>query len=120
MAKIVFQALISQDECDIQYQSRSVLIYQDLRLVEQRTVLENVLSGDWTNHRWQHFDFSQKHKEKALQLIQDVGLNAFKYRFVSQLSGGQQQRVAIARALVNWISKRLSKFFTSFDSCKKN
>ncbi len=91
---------ISQDECDIQYQSRSVLIYQDLRLVEQRTVLENVLSGDWTNHRWQHFDFSQKHKEKALQLIQDVGLNAFKYRFVSQLSGGQQQRVAIARALM--------------------
>ena len=38
-------------------------------------------------------------KEKALQLLQMVGLEAKANEYPSRLSGGQQQRVAIARAL---------------------
>ncbi|OBU12283.1 amino acid ABC transporter ATP-binding protein [Morganella psychrotolerans] len=38
-------------------------------------------------------------KEKALKLLERVGLSSHADKFPSQLSGGQQQRVAIARAL---------------------
>jgi glutamate/aspartate transport system ATP-binding protein len=37
--------------------------------------------------------------EKALRLLERVGLSAYADRFPGELSGGQQQRVAIARAL---------------------
>jgi glutamate/aspartate transport system ATP-binding protein len=37
--------------------------------------------------------------EKALKLLDRVGLKDFAHKFPGQLSGGQQQRVAIARAL---------------------
>ena len=37
--------------------------------------------------------------EKALKLLEVVGLKAHAQKFPAQLSGGQQQRVAIARAL---------------------
>jgi glutamate/aspartate transport system ATP-binding protein len=38
-------------------------------------------------------------RDKALKLLDRVGLIAHKDKFPGQLSGGQQQRVAIARAL---------------------
>ena len=38
-------------------------------------------------------------KEKALTLLERVGLSAHANKYPGQLSGGQQQRVAIARAL---------------------
>ena len=39
-------------------------------------------------------------REKALKLLERVGLSAHANKFPAQLSGGQQQRVALARALV--------------------
>jgi glutamate/aspartate transport system ATP-binding protein len=41
----------------------------------------------------------QEATEKAMQLLERVGLSNQSAKFPSQLSGGQQQRVAIARAL---------------------
>ncbi len=38
-------------------------------------------------------------REKALKLLERVGLSAHANKFPAQLSGGQQQRVALARAL---------------------
>ena len=38
-------------------------------------------------------------KQKALDLLDAVGLEGLENRFPSQMSGGQRQRVAIARAL---------------------
>ncbi len=38
-------------------------------------------------------------RDKALKLLERVGLSAHQDKFPGQLSGGQQQRVAIARAL---------------------
>ena len=37
--------------------------------------------------------------DKAMKLLERVGLTGFAHRYPGQLSGGQQQRVAIARAL---------------------
>ena len=40
-------------------------------------------------------------KERAIQLLNDVGLQDRIYHLPSELSGGEQQRVTIARALAN-------------------
>ena len=40
-------------------------------------------------------------KERAIECLRSVGLEAKAYNRPNQLSGGQKQRVAIARALVN-------------------
>jgi iron(III) transport system ATP-binding protein len=42
----------------------------------------------------------QQIREKALKVLDLVGLNGLEDRYPAQLSGGQQQRVALARALV--------------------
>jgi len=42
----------------------------------------------------------QQMNEKALKVLELVGLSGLEDRYPSQLSGGQQQRVALARALV--------------------
>jgi putative ABC transport system ATP-binding protein len=39
--------------------------------------------------------------ERALVLLEEVGLGAYAHRLPSDLSGGERQRVAIARALAN-------------------
>ncbi|MGL4508664.1 ABC transporter ATP-binding protein, partial [Cetobacterium sp.] len=44
---------------------------------------------------------TEKDKERALELLEYVGLKDFINRNSNNLSGGQQQRVAIARALMN-------------------
>jgi lipoprotein-releasing system ATP-binding protein len=40
-------------------------------------------------------------RERALQILRDLGLAGQEHKLPSQLSGGQRQRVAIARALAN-------------------
>lgn len=45
--------------------------------------------------------FRRKHREKIMQAIEQVGLQAYARENISHLSGGQQQRAFIARALVS-------------------
>ena len=70
------------------------MIFQGFNLVNQRTVLSNVeqplkIAGVSRKDR----------REKALQMLEIVGLSDKKDVFPARLSGGQKQRVAIARAL---------------------
>lgn len=71
------------------------VIFQDLKLLHDRTVLENVMLP------LQFSGVSEKEaKSKADEVLLNVGLNEMGYKFPLQLSGGERQRVAIARALV--------------------
>ena len=63
-------------------------VYQFFNLINDITVYQNVTLAP-----------GSRDKEKALELLDRVGLKDKKDKFPRQLSGGQQQRVAIARAL---------------------
>ena len=72
------------------------MIFQHFNLLEQQTVLNNVcfpleIRGIPRKER----------REKAMELLEKVGLAEKAEAYPSQLSGGQKQRVAIARVLAN-------------------
>ena len=71
------------------------LVFQNFNLFPQYTVLENITLAPTLLKK----DEPRKLTEKALKLLEKVGLSAKKDAYPHQLSGGQQQRVAIARAL---------------------
>ncbi|MDE6434296.1 MAG: methionine ABC transporter ATP-binding protein [Lachnospiraceae bacterium] len=72
------------------------MIFQHFNLLMQKSVLENVCFPLYIQKK------SRKEaKEKALELLDLVGLSDKKNAYPAQLSGGQKQRVAIARALAS-------------------
>lgn len=78
------------------YRSTHVgVIFQSYNLLPHLTALENIiLSMDITKKK------IENKKEKALEILKDVGIGEEKAkRRILLLSGGEQQRVAIARAL---------------------
>jgi phosphonate transport system permease protein len=81
----------------------AALVYQDLRLVAERTVLDNACSGAFGELRpWQGIlRFPEDIRLRALDLLEDLGLRDLHDRRVGSLSGGQRQRVAMARALMS-------------------
>ena len=70
--------------------------FQANNLIPYLTVLENVELMLRLNK-----DLSSQNAQKAVALIERLGLAAELHKMPNQLSGGQQQRVAIARALVH-------------------
>ena len=81
----------------IPYMRRTLgVIFQDFRLIENKTVFENVAFA------MRVVGASTKEIKKRVPYVLDlVGLENRGRRFPNELSGGEQQRVAIARALVN-------------------
>ena len=71
------------------------LVFQNFNLFPQYSVLENITLAPTLLKQGTH----QQITDKALQLLEKVGLSQKKDAYPHQLSGGQQQRVAIARAL---------------------
>lgn len=70
------------------------MIFQSYNLLEQRTVLRNVLYPLELTH-----EDRRTARTRAMQLLDLVGLADRASAYPAQLSGGQKQRVAIARAL---------------------
>jgi len=73
------------------------VVFQFFQLLPTLTVLENVMLP---------MDFCGTYppgpaRERALQLLQQVGIAEQAHKLPSALSGGQQQRAAIARSLAN-------------------
>ena len=71
------------------------LVFQSFNLFPQYTVLENITLAPNLLKK----DTPENNKEKALKLLDEVGLSEKANNYPCELSGGQQQRVAIARAL---------------------
>ena len=71
------------------------LVFQNFNLFPQYSVLENITLAPTLLKQGTHEQITNK----ALKLLEKVGLSQKKDSYPHQLSGGQQQRVAIARAL---------------------
>jgi putative ABC transport system ATP-binding protein len=71
-------------------------VFQFFNLIPTLTVLENVMLPQELAGR-----DAKEVEQKALKLLEQVGLADRCQTFPDKLSGGQQQRVAIARALIH-------------------
>ncbi len=71
-------------------------VFQSVNLVPFLTARENLLVVDELGART-----GAKARERADQLLEELGLADRRNNLPSQLSGGQRQRVAIGRALMN-------------------
>ena len=82
---------------EIPYLRRKMgVVFQDFRLLEDRTVYENV------EFAMRVVGASKREIRKRVpEVLNEVGLNYKAKMYPRQLSGGEQQRVALARALVN-------------------
>lgn len=83
-------------KCDIRkFREEVGMVFQRFNLFPLKTVAENVMMAPVLT---KHMNKEEAH-EKALELLDKVGLKDKADVYPSTLSGGQQQRVAIARAL---------------------
>lgn len=71
------------------------MVFQSFNLFAHKTILENVTLGPIKVRGMSKKDA----EEKAMGLLDRVGIANQSKKLPSQLSGGQQQRVAIARSL---------------------
>ncbi|MBR5755466.1 MAG: ATP-binding cassette domain-containing protein [Erysipelotrichaceae bacterium] len=89
--------LLALDEKKLRLRRRKIgMIFQSFNLLQQDTVLSNVcfpmeIAGVGRKEA----------REKALEYLKIVGLEAKANSYPSELSGGQKQRVAIARVLAS-------------------
>ena len=72
-------------------------IFQFHHLLPEFTALENVMIPTWIKQK----KVTRKAEQRAIELLEIVGLKDRINNKATDLSGGQQQRVAIARALIN-------------------
>lgn len=71
------------------------MVFQSFNLFSHKTILENVMLAPMKVRK---IDSAQA-REKAMSLLERVGVATQAEKYPAQLSGGQQQRVAIARSL---------------------
>ena len=71
------------------------IVFQSFNLFPHLTVLQNITLAPRNVRRWA----KPEAEEKAMNLLERVGIPEQADKYPAQLSGGQQQRVAIARAL---------------------
>jgi putative ABC transport system ATP-binding protein len=73
------------------------IIFQFFQLLPTLSILENVmLPMDFCRLRRR-----RARKERAMQLLEQVGIAEHAHKLPNALSGGEQQRAAIARAMAN-------------------
>ncbi|CAB5496819.1 Glutamate/aspartate ABC transporter, ATP-binding protein GltL (TC 3.A.1.3.4) [Bathymodiolus thermophilus thioautotrophic gill symbiont] len=78
-----------------QIRSEVSMVFQHFNLFPHLSIIDNLTLAPI----WVHNKSKQVARNKALQLLDRVGIRDQAEKYPNQLSGGQQQRVAIARAL---------------------
>jgi putative ABC transport system ATP-binding protein len=73
------------------------VVFQFFQLLPTLSVLHNVMLPMDLAHRYS----LREQKQRALRLLEQVGIGEHAHKLPSAMSGGQQQRIAIARALAN-------------------
>jgi glycine betaine/proline transport system ATP-binding protein len=72
------------------------MVFQHFALMPHRTVLDNAAYG--LEVQW---IAGEERRERALRIVQRVGLEGWEDKLPGELSGGMQQRVGLARALAS-------------------
>ena len=91
------KSLLRLREREVPYYRRKIgFVFQDFRLLMERTVYENVAFAMEAIEMPRH-----EVKEQVPAILEMVGLEDKLNFYPHQLSGGQQQRVCIARAIAN-------------------
>lgn len=88
---------MSEDELAELRNSKLGFVYQFHFLLPEFNALENVMIPMIARGKMS----PKEAKERALEILEELGMAEKRFHKPNQLSGGQQQRVAIARALAN-------------------
>ena len=87
----------------LEVQKKTGMIFQEFNLVNNLSVINNVLSGllnSSSKFLSMFYIFTKDQKLQALKSLETVGLLDKSYNRADELSGGQRQRVGIARAII--------------------
>ncbi len=96
--KVIFDGDADKKPSDTEIRNSRLhfgLVFQSFNLFPQYSVLKNVMLAPTLLKR----GTTEEIKQKAISIIERVGLGEKLESYPCELSGGQQQRVAIARAL---------------------
>ncbi|MAS00998.1 MAG: peptide ABC transporter ATP-binding protein [Euryarchaeota archaeon] len=97
--RIILDGITVDDDTsikDLKYiRSEVGFVFQQFNLFPHLTIMENITLAPMKVKGMS----KTKAEEKAMELLERVGIPEQAYKYPSGLSGGQQQRVAIARAL---------------------
>lgn len=85
---------MNEDERASLRAERVGFVFQSFQLLESLTAVENVMLP-------LELEGKKNARERAMELLQRVGLGERTHHYPKQLSGGEQQRVAIARAFAS-------------------
>lgn len=87
---------LSQDELSLIRNKKIGFVFQAFNLIPRTDVMKNVeLPMIYAKTK------SNKRRQRAIELLEKVGLSDRMNHLPNELSGGQKQRVAIARSLAN-------------------
>ena len=96
---VVIDGITIDDEttvADMKYVRAEIgFVFQQFNLFPHLTIMENITLAPM-KVKWMP---KRQAEDKAMALLEKVGIPEQAYKYPSGLSGGQQQRVAIARAL---------------------
>jgi len=91
----IMTGLETSDEGEIELKGRTGLVFQQFNLFPHWSVLKNICDPQITVLNRS----KEESEEKAMRLLEKMGLSDKADAYPCQLSGGQQQRVSIVRAL---------------------
>jgi len=89
------QPLAAEGRALARLRSEVGMVFQSFNLFAHKTILQNVMLGPVKVRK----EKPAAVRERAMSLLERVGIASQAEKYPAQLSGGQQQRVAIARAL---------------------